>query len=572
MLTLSLESSETLLSVKYRDLVVRYTDPQTGVAADPLYFNIRTYDKIAGTSATANGEAILSPLVRFVENLPERNQKILHKFYESVHGLFAALDVKEDIEPADHANLIATLFNLTNDMVEKIGLCRKLQQFVTGPEFVYPDNQDAGGRYYHSTEMTFDNVEVRDMTALSMLFKVMIPVWGEYIAHFDIFDINPIYREQKALEIVEDVLENSALARTYRKFTQYAENIVRREIANFNKDQNRTISTEHIFSFHNLTDSVFTDVIEATILLKKTVLYECGTIKPDGGISAIMVYICAGLVQSARTLLITLSKTVSILPLNEQDQREGEENNQSAMEYYSKTSDRPADYPVFIEVMMEREIPKIAHDFKVPMQHVDALTDYYLHHPFEFGPLAYSCVASLVGDRVGGSQSLQMPQYREIAKLVAITQHFMARNGMDSLVPFLSCKSSQILIDVDLDADLVSISRIKEGLNVDLDYAKLLENYSGFTEKTVTVEKKKRGKKTKTDVMRIDIERQVTRLITWCISQPHVANTPGSFWDLYPNLRGPAVGSAITVKETLLRDLCRFYRFFHDKANPIAWE
>ena len=572
MLTLSLENSETLLTAKYRDLVVRYVDPTTNEAAPPLFFNIRTYDKIAGTSATANGEAILSPLVRFVSELSDRNQKTLYRFYESVHKVFAELDTKEDILPLDHINLIATLFNNTNDMVEKIGLCRKLQQFVAGPEFIYPEHQDAGNRYYHSEEMTFDTTEVRDMTALSMLFKVMIPVWGEYIAHFDIFDINPIYREQKALEIVEDVLEGSVLSKTYRKFTQYVENIVRREITNFNKDQNRTISTEHIFSYHNVTDSVFTEVIEATILLKKTVLYECGTIKPDGNISAIMVYICAGLVQSARTLLITLSKSVTILPLNEQDQRDGEENNQSAMEYYSKSSDRPADYPVFIEVMMEREIPKIAADFKVPMAQVDALTDYYIHHPFEFGPLAYSCVASLVGDRVGGSQSLQMPQYREIAKLVAITQHFMARNGLDSLVPYLSCKSQQIMLDLDLDADLTNISRIKEGLKVDAEYTKLLENYSGFTEKTVVLEKKKRGKKTKTDVMRIDIERQVTRLITWCISQPHLSNTPGVFWDCYPNLRGPMVGTAIIAKDTLLRDLCRYYRFFHDKLNPIKWE
>lgn len=571
MLTLSLESSETILSSKHRDLVATYTDPVTGEVSPPLYFNIRTYEKIAGTSPSANGDAILAPLIAFVHDLSDRNQKTLYRYYEAAHGLFAALDVKEDIHDTDHTDLITALFDLTNDMVEKTGLCRKLLAFVNTPEFVYPDDPEAGKSYYHSEAMTFGKSEVRDMTALSMLFKVLIPIWGEYIAHFDIFDINPLYREHKAIEIIDEVLETSIFSKTYAKFTQYVKTIIQREIVNFDKDQNRTISTEHIFSYHNTTDSVFIDVIEATILLKKTVLYECGAPKPSGGVSSIMVYICTGLCQTTRTSLINLSKTVTVLPLNDQDQRDGEENNQSAMEYYSKVSDTPADYPVYIEVMMEREIPNIASDYRVPLEWVNTLCDFYLRNPFEVGPMAYSCVASLVGNRVGGSASLQMPQPREFFKLVAIVQHFMARQGLHSLIPFLSSTNSTNLMDTELDSDLTSISRIKEGIQVNLEYEKLLENYTGFTEKTIVVEKKKRGKKTKTDVVRIDVERQITRLVTWCISQQHVVNIPGSFWDHHPNAPKLALGAVVDVQDSLLSDLCRFYRFFHDKRNPIEW-
>lgn len=571
MLTLSLESSATLLSTKYRDLVISYTDPTTEQSFPPLYFNIRTYDKISGTSALSNGPAILAPLIRFVEGLSDRNQRILYRYYEAAHAAFAELDVKENIVPQDHTDLIANLFTLTNEMVDKTNLCRKLAAFVRTPDFVYPDDSEAGKSYYHSTAMTFDQNEIYDMTALSMLFKLLIPIWGEYIAHFDIFSINPIYREQKAIEIVDEILDTSIFARTYQKFVTYVETIVKRECTMFDKDQNRSVHTDHIFSFHNITEAVFTEVIEATILLKKTVLYECGTIKPEGNVSSIMVYIHNGVQNTVGTQLITLSKTVSILPLNDQDQREGEENNQSAMEYYAKPSDMPADYPVFIEVMMEREIPKLARDYKVPMADVIELGDFYLRSPFEVGPMAYSCVASLVGNRVCGSASLDYPQFREFSRLVAITQHFMARQGMFSLLPFLSSGNSTALMDTELDNNLGAIARIKEDLKVNFEYERLLENYSGFTEKTVVVEKKKKGKKNKTDVVRIDVERQITRLITWCTSQPHTVNLPGSFWDKYPKAKPIVIGSPAPITDSLLSELCRFYRFFHDKRNPIEW-
>lgn len=577
MLSLSLVSSQTLLTSKYRDLLVAYTDPGNGREYPPLYFNIRTYDKISGTSASANGDAILAPLIRFVESLSDRNQKILYRYYADVHSYFTNLDEQEIITDEDHDQMINQLQRLTSDMVEKTGLCKKLLVFVNTPEFVYPDesSDDKNRRdksYYYTDEMTFSPSEVRDMTALSMLFKILIPVWGEYIAHFDIFSINPLYREEKAIEIVDEVLEHSIFSRTYAKFSQYTENIIKREITHFNKDQNKTIKTEHILSFHNLTEDVFSSIIEATILLKKTVLYECGSLNALGKVSSIMVYICTGLCQTTKSTLSNLSQSVTILPLNEQDQREGDENNQSAMEYYSKASDTPADYPVFIEVMLERDIPNIARDFGVTMEQVDSLTDFYKRSPFERGPLAYSCVASLVGNRAGGSASLEVPMFTEFAKLIAITQHFMARNGLFSLIPLLSAKDNTLMLDTELDADMATISRIKEGLAVDLEYEKLLENYTGFTEKTIVLEKKKKGKKAKTDVVRIDVERQITRLITWGISQNHIVNIPGSFWDEYPIENPPVLGSVYAPPDTLLSDLCRFYRFFHDKKTPIAWK
>lgn len=572
MLSLSLVASSLLLTSKYRDLLVTYSDPESDKVYPELHFNIRTYDKISGTSAQANGDAILAPLVRFVSTLSDRNQKILYRYYSDVHAEFTRLDNLDMVGFGDHEILISKLQSLTSDMVEKTGLCRKLLMFVQTPEFVYPDETQVGNRYYHSEEMTFSASEVRDMTALSMLFKILIPVWGEYIAHFDMFAINPLYRENKAIEIIDEVLENSILSRTYAKFTQYTENIIRREIAHFNKDQNKTIKTEHILSFHHLTDEVFASIIESTILLKKTVLYECGSLNSVGKISSIMVYICTGLCQTTKSTLSNLSQSVTVLPLNDQDQRDGDENNQSALEYYAKTSDIPADYPVFIEVMLGRQIPLIAKEFNVKWSEVQKLTAFYLRHPFERGPLVYSCVASLVGNRVGGSASLDVATFEEFAQLTAITQILMARNGLYSLIPLLSARDNKQLLDTELDADLNTISRIKESLNVNLDYERLLENYTGFTERMVVVEKKKKGKKAKTDIVRIDVERQVTRLITWGISQPHVINVPGIFWDDYPDAPSYPLGSVYAPPDTLLGDLCRFYRFFHDKKTPVSWK
>lgn len=544
----------------FLDASVSLRDGTNNVEGYPdIVFSMKTYEKIAKDNEEQVGDLILLPINLFFETLSLAEHKTIYKMYAYAKQVIESMTMDNRREAQDA--LQEHIFNT----VHSLKLADKMIAFCQTQRFVYPDLSVAGTLPHHSPAKTFVLADYIEITAISLISKMMVPIWGEFIKELGEFKISSNQREKIAFDLIEPTLEEGAFERIYQKLTFALSTSVKERRNHTDKKALLSATTSSFILTHNgIDDQMFDSIVMATIIVKRMATYECFIRLKDGNVPNAMVYIDDGIKRTADTRIQGMRNTMNTMPRREIPQHDTEDNS-SILDHASRTSKKPIDVPIFVVTAVENwDLAKLKEETDTPTDVFDSAKEYYSTNGFDVSPLCQAMVASFIGTRFGGSKCIGYLPPKLHQQIVILLQIFLIRNEMYDLAALVSSKTSRI--PVEGAANSVAL-RIQANLKSN-EYLQCQQLFKGFLEKPVTHFGKK-GSGRKVEVDKIDFVNHIDRMIEWLVRYTHSENMAPALWVFSKQENRPIVGSDVRFDENIIRNLCRFYLIFHGGQRPF---
>lgn len=525
---------------------------------DDIYFSMRTYEKIARDKDDNMGDQILLPINLFFSRLSFSDHKEIYEMYKFARREIerTTMENKREIQDA----LQETIFNT----IQNLNLPEKMIEFCKDPRFIYPDLSQVGRDAHHTKEKTFFTEDYIEITAISILSKLMVPIWGEFIKQLGIIEITNNQRENLAFDLIEPVLVDSAFERIYNKLAYFLSASVTDIRKATDKKTMGGTTTSFILTHNGIDDQMFESIVMATIIVKRMATYECFTKRKEGNVPNAMVYIDDGIKKTADTRIKAMRNTMNTMPRRQLPQHD-QEDNSSILDHASKTSRKPIDVPVLVTTAVQHwELPRLLEDTQTPLDVYNTASDFYETNPFDVSPLCQALVSSFIGTRFGGSKCIGYLPPSLYQKVVTILQIFLINRGMVNLAALISSKTSSQPVE---GAVSLLSSRIDARLKNE-DYLRCQEIFKGYLEKPIIPYGRKTNNR-KIDVDRIDFVNHIDRMIDWLVRYTHSENMAPVLWDYAKFDNRPITGADCLFDETIVQDICRFYLMFHDEKKPF---
>jgi hypothetical protein len=541
-----------------------------------ILLTMRTYQRIArdenrkkaGESSidlegNQSGDQILLPINLFFQELSEVEQRVIYDLYAfaKMHIDTLTLDNRRNVQEVIQDRVYQTVHGL--------GLADKMIEFCRTPRFLYPDPKDktdVGKGAHHTEEKTYHPEDYIQVTAISLLSKLMVPIWGEFIAALEAVDINQRQREKMAFDLVEATLEDGAFSRIYAKlfYTLGSRIIDIRKTFDSRAESLRSAKTSFILTHNSIDDDMFESIVMAAIVVKRMATYSTLLPLADGRNPDAMVYIYDGIKRTVAHQLQIMSQAMDTMPRIDQSSH-GDDDNSSIIDYISKTSNKPIDASVLVSVAAEKwEIDKMVELTNTPRDVFEAAADYYQASSFDVSPLCQAMVATFVGRRLCGSKPLGWLTSPLYQRLVVLLQVYLIRNDMLDLASLVSAKTS--MMPIEGSNPLVSI--IETQLETQ-EYLKCKELFKGYTVKPAPTLGKKPSNKNKDDGEKIDFVTHIRRMVDWLTHYSHAENMAPALWTFANHQTHPIIGSQCRYDEKTMHHLYRFYLQFHGTKRPF---
>jgi len=522
-------------------------------------FSMKTYEKIAKDNEGNIGDLILLPVNLFFDTLTFNEQQQLDQLYIDAKNLIGTITADNRREVQD--NLQQQIFNT----LRTLNLADKMVKFCQTDQFVYPDLSVAGTLPHHSPAKTFMLNDYVEITAISLLSKLMVPIWGEFIKVLGLIGIDNNQREKIAFDLIEPSLEDGAFERIYQKLSYTLSTLVMERRKLTDKKASLSATTSSFIITHNgIDDQMFDSIVMATIIVKRMATYECFIRLKDGNVPNAMVYIDDGIKRTSDTRIQYMRNNMNTMPrkpLPSHDQ----EDNSSILDHASKTSKKPIDVPISVITAVELwELPRLVVDTNTPADVYEEAARYYDNNSFDVSPLCQAMLASFIGTRFGGSKCINYLPAKLHQRLVILLQIYLINQEMYDLASLISSQTPQQQIDGGTSPIAM---RIRANLRSN-EYQQCQNLFKGFLEKPVVHFGKRQVTTKKIDVERIDFVTHVDKLVDWLVKYRHYENMAPSLW-AYAKQDAPVTGSDVQFDENIIRNLCRFYLIFHGGKRPF---
>jgi hypothetical protein len=544
----------------FLDAAVSLRGDNSGENVHPdTVFSMKTYEKIAKDNEENVGDLILLPINLFFETLSFSEQEQVDKLY---------LDAKEKIDTITVDNRREVQDDLQQEIfntLEKLDLPNKMIKFCQSGQFVYPDLSIAGTLPHHSPAKTFTLPDYVEITAISLLSKLMVPIWGEFIKVLGQIGIDNNQREKIAFDLIEPSLEDGAFERIYSKLSGTLSSLVgeRRKLTDKKASLSATTSS-FIITHNGIDDQMFDSIVMATIIVKRMATYECFPDAKTGTVRNAMVYIDDGIKRTSDTRIQYMRNNMNTMPrkpLPSHDQ----EDNSSILDHASKTSKKPIDVPITVITAVEKwELPRLVIDTHSPDDVYQEAARYYDVNGFDVSPLCQAMIASFIGTRFGGSKCINYLPPKLHQRLVVLLQLYLIDQGMYDLASLVSAQTPQLQIDGGTSPIAM---RIRSNLRSS-EYQQCQNLFKGHLEKPVVHFGKRPVSSKKIDVERIDFVTHIDKIIDWLVKYNHYENMAPALWR-HAKLEAPVAGSDVQFDENIIRNLCRFYLIFHGGKRPF---
>lgn len=563
MLTILRTQSAGSIITAFLDAAVSFRDENNKniLGYNDIIFSMRTYEKISKDKkddSENTGDQILLPINLFLNTLSISDQKEIYAMY-----LFAKEEINR-ISVVNKRDIQNSLQEKIFNTVQNLHLPEKMIAFCKDPRFIYPDLSQVGTGAHHSKEKTFLIDDYVEITAISILSKLMVPIWGEFIKQLSQIDITNNQREALAFDLIVPILEEGPFERIYSKLSYFLTASVTDIRKATDKKTMGGTTTSYILTHNGIDDHLFESIVMATIVVKRMATYECFTKRREGNVPNAMVYIDDGIKKTADSRIKAMRNTMDAMPRRPLPQHD-QEDNSSILDHASKTSKKPIDVPIFVTTAVQHwELPRLLEDTNTPLDVYESASQFYTSNPFDVSPICQATVASFIGTRFGGSKCLGYLPPSLYQRVVVILQIFLINRGMANLASLVSAKTSSTPIDA--AANALSV-RINANLKSE-EYLRCLEIFKGYLVKPV-IQIGRRGSNRKPEEDRIDFSSHITRMIDWLLRYSHSENMAPALWDYAKAEVRPILGTDCRFDESIIKDLCRFYLVFHDEKKPF---
>jgi hypothetical protein len=526
-------------------------------------FYIKTYQKIAETSEDNTGDQILLPInLFFREQLDLMEQNTLYDMYRHAKNVITAMNKDNRRELQD--DLQEKVYNT----IKHLNLVPKLIAFCQTSHFIYPDLQNAGTEAHHTPAKTFLPQDYVEITASSLLSKMMVPIWGEFIYKLRALEVDQNKIEKIAFDLIEPSLEEGAFERIYQKLYFSLSTLVReKRLSSDKKAMMSGVVSSYILTHNGIDDEMFNAIVMSTIIVKRMATYECfmrhkgsNQLPPNA-----MVYIDDGIKRTTETRIQGMRSPMKTMPRKELPQHDTEDNS-SILDHASKTSNKPIDVPIFVATaVQEWELPKLLEITDTPLDVYRSAAAYYRGNSFDISPLCQAMVASFIGTRFGGSKCLGYLSPTQYQELVVILQIFLIRNNFRDLAALVTSRTSPTPVD---GAHGSMPARIDVKLKTTDYYSQCLQLFKGWIAKPVPTPGK-RGNRGKPEMEKLDFITHIHKMKDWLVHYTHAENMAPALWEFSGDGNYPITGSEVQFDENVIANLCRFYLLCHGNQRPF---
>ena len=561
-------------------VMLRLENEEMGKYPD-LTFSIKRYNKISNSKPTTGmdprhellvnetGDHVLRPINLFFQTLNEREQIKIYDLYAFSYTIIQKMTMMNRRELLD--KIQDKVFNVIN----QLKLAERMIRFCKTDVFRYPPLDSVGLEPHHTVEQTFNLDEYYELTAIAVMSKMMVPIWGEMISVIEVMENSyknrSILRDNILFDMLESSLEDGPLERVYSKLMNYLKINVSTYRERSDKDSSlggSGASTSFILAHSPFDDEMFEKAVMAVVISKRLASYDYYKRKDDDpGPPDIMIYINEGIKTTAAQLISDMRKYMSIMPHHELPAHDVEDNS-SIIDHISRTSRRSMDVPIVVSILTEKyEIDRLIEENQIPRDLFEAAARYYDNNGFEISHLTQSVMASFIGTRLGGSKCLGYLKFGLQARIVAIIQIVLIRHDLIDLAALLSSRSSEE--EPETTASTLS-TRIKANLKMSAEYNECLTLFKGYIQKPVNNFLKKPNSR-KEEYDRIDFTNLIVKMEDWLIQTTHLENMAPVLWDFANTPTRPISGSPCVFDETIIQKLCRFYLMYHSpkQLDPV---
>ena len=536
-----------------------------------LVFPIRSYQKITrGGDASdddsdgdeTGGNEIILPANLFFDTLTLKDHILLYNMYRDCQNIIGEID---DDNWRQKRNQI---YDVVYKTLKAVKFDRRAIAFCQGEPFIYPDLTGIGREAHHTEEKTFLIADYKEITAITVMTKAMIPIWGYLLAKLST-PAHPVrQREQFAFEIIEDVLEDGAFERVYRKLYNYFQSVIADIRKNIERKNSGTASTEFILTHNGLDDQMFEIAIMATVVVKRLASFPCFTVESDGKAPDVMVYACELAKYSVDSSIHTMRGKMKTLPKREISGH-GDEDSRSIIDHLSRTSSKSMDVPIVVATAVEYwEIDKLLKEYDIPMDVYTKSIEYYRTNGFGVPSITQAMVAVFIGTRFGGSKCIDYLPAPLYQKIVTILQIFLIRNDLMDLAALASAIESSVPTE---GATPVITGRIMSTYDKWPEYQICKETFKGYIDRPLPAIGRRTGAKKKQEYDRIDFYHHILKMIDKLTLYSHSENMAPALWDFAGVTQRPLVGTAVQFDERVIQNLCKFLIMFNKKKPTVQW-
>lgn len=517
-----------------------------------LEFDTRTFDKISKDETDSRAEFILAPINQFFDLLTDQEQKLLYNLYTKTKHLIKTITVnnRHEIEEILQEKIYDTIVNLN--------LPERLISFSKSDAFAYPDLSEAGKANHHTKEKTFNLEEYQELNAISLLSKILFPIWGDFTVKLDEININNNLRKKIAFQLIVPNLEEGAFATVYRKLSYYISSAVADYRKNFDKNTIKSsMTTSFILTYNGIDDEMFIDMVMGVIIANGLVIYESADI---------MIYINGRIVYAADQIINNIHKKMTIMPRRPLDGHDGEDNS-SIIDHVSKTSSKSMDIPIFITTAFDHwELDRLLVDTDTPKEIFDRANAFYVSSNFEISPLCQAMIATFVGKRLGGSKCLNYLSLSQYYKLVTMLQFYLIKNKMIDLATLASARSSPLPLD---RAQSTLATRLEANMTVSMQYLECRDLFKGYLRKPLNNTGRTKRERRNAEMEQIDFASHIVKIKDWLIKNVHYENMAPVLWEYTGRETLPLLGTDVQFDERVISNLCQFYLNFYREERPF---
>lgn len=532
-----------------------------------IVFSVKSYQKIARENhlvnqGESNGDEILLPVNLFFSTLSLKDHISLYLMYKEAQKIISNMseDNWRESRDAMHDYIFKTFKNMKLDE-KTIAFCQK-------PPFVYPDLSMIGQEAHHTEAKTFKEADYKEITAIAVVTKIMIPIWGYLLSKLSSQPHNVRQREQLAFELIETTLEDGGFERIYNKLFHYFRSVINDIRKNIDKKPTNAASTSFILTHNGLDDQMFETSIMSTVLVKRLASFPCFAHKDDVKAPDVMVYVCELAKHSVDSTIRTMRGSMRTLPKREVANHETEDNS-SIIDHISRTSSKSIDVPILVAVAVRNwEIDRLLTEYEIPIDVFDKAVLYYQTNGFGVSKLTQAMVASFIGTRFGGSKCINYLPPDLYQKIVTILQIFLIRHDLIDLASLASSIESSTPIE---GVHSVLMARIHSNYEKWPEYIACKDTFKGYVDKPLPLIGKRPGQKKKQEPDRIDFVQHIRKMIDLLTLYSHAENMAPALWEFSKVENRPLVGTDCQFDEHVIQHLCRFYLLFHEKKPAVNW-
>ena len=389
-----------------------------------LWFRMDTYNKVKATQEL--WDKLLLAANTFLQLLTEEEQQLFCGFY-----IRTRRTIDRDLCHGMITEVSTEIGNDFYDLAIKIGLADKIIDYVkyqSGipiPPLAYAGTNEGRDR----PELTFKEEEYYLLLAISVVAKLLCPIWGDLIVRIcggsdkALKQVDNEMKEAHCINVIEPFLSLTRFRAVREKLYNYVTNTV-------NTTMNSSYKTASFTAtIGGVSKNKFYHVIFSALIIKKYVIIDLYTpVGEDGRNGNITVWTWTSIKHSFQALQTTLNKKCHIIPRSDiSESYDGDDDKKiSYLEHGSHITEVTADIPVLIKFGVRMAIKRLCLEHNISESDYNTVLSYYKENLVQVTAFNKILIGVLLGSYIGGAQGLKYLDVTIYTELLTITQIYIA--------------------------------------------------------------------------------------------------------------------------------------------------